>query len=321
MLTIDIIGLEGLVPVLVINDANNAVDVADAIHNGGLDVLEVTLRSDAGLEAIKNIAKHRSRFILGAGTVLSVEKCKEAIDNGAQFIVSPGFNADIVKWCLKSDIQVIPGCVTPTEIQMALDLGIKVVKFFPADVFGGISACKALAGPFRSSGLSFIPTGGVSEANLTDYADKPYIHAVGGGWLCSLTDIDIQNYSKITQVVSSSIDTFLGFNLCHIGINKPSVEESLHLTEKFQNAFHFAVSKGSSSNFVGSTIEVTNSVGLGEHGHIAILTNNIHRAAYHLQKRGFSPNPDTAKYKDKRLIAIYLTEDFGGFAIHLLQKN
>lgn len=315
------IGLEGLIPVVVINNADEAIYVAEAIHAGGLDTMEITLRSEAGLRAISNIAKYDTSIVLGAGTVLSLEKCKAAVDSGAKFIVSPGFNRDVVEWCLKSSISVIPGCVTPTEIQMALDMGIKIVKFFPADIYGGVLGCKALAGPFQHTGLSFIPTGGVNEKNLIEYIDKPFIHAIGGGWLCPREDINNRNYSNITLIVRSAIDTILGLNLSHIGIHQADANNSLDLVKKLEEAFHWPVRYGSNLYFVGKSIEVTNDIGSRANASITIVTDNINRSIYYLEKRNFTLDQRTAIYKEGKLMAIYLDEDFGGFAVKLIQKR
>jgi 2-dehydro-3-deoxyphosphogluconate aldolase/(4S)-4-hydroxy-2-oxoglutarate aldolase len=148
---------------------------------------------------------------LGAGTVLSADQAKAAVDAGAQFIVSPGFNDEVVGWCIKNDVAVTPGCVTPTEIEHALSFGLNVLKFFPASIYGGIKGCKALYGPYRM--VKFIPTGGVNLNTLAEYADKNYIHAIGGGWLCSSKDISNKDYESIKKTVKASIDILLGFEL------------------------------------------------------------------------------------------------------------
>ena len=178
------IGNAGLVPVVVIEDANDAADAAKALLAADLDIMEITMRTEAGIEAIKNVRKSFPEMLVGAGTVLSVDKAKEAVAAGAQFIVTPGFNPPVVKWCVENNIPITPGCVTPTEIDMALSYGIQILKFFPADVYGGVKGCKALYGPYKVAGVSFIPTGGVNNDNLPEFANQPFIHAVGGGWLC-----------------------------------------------------------------------------------------------------------------------------------------
>ena len=126
-------------------------------------------------------------MFVGAGTVITLEQCKKAVACGAKFIVAPGYSEEVVSWCVENDIAITPGCVTPTEIMAAMSHGLKVVKFFPANVYGGLSAMKALSGPF--GGIKFIPTGGVNDKNIAEYISAPFIHAVGGSWLCAKADI------------------------------------------------------------------------------------------------------------------------------------
>ena len=188
----------GVVPVVVIGNADDAVPTAKALLEGGVDVMEITLRTAAGLDAIREVAKNCPEVCVGAGTVLTLEQCKQAVEAGAKFIVSPGFDPATVKWCVENNIAVTPGCVTPTEIMGALTFGLQVLKFFPADVYGGLSAMKALAGPFGN--VKFIPTGGVSEKTLAEYVEAPFIHAVGGSWFCNKDDIANGNFERITEL-------------------------------------------------------------------------------------------------------------------------
>lgn len=320
MNSLERIGLAGLVPVVVIDNADDAVPSAQALLDAGLDVMEITMRTAAGIQAIKNVASNCPEMLVGAGTVLTLEKCKEAVDAGAKFIVSPGFNDKIVGWCVENNIAITPGCVTPSEIEKALAYGINTVKFFPADVFGGANACKALYGPYKAANVSFIPTGGINNENLAEYADKPYIFAVGGGWLCPTADIANHRFSAITESVNKAIDILLGFEFAHVGINQDTRDASVVDVNRLNKAFHFPIKLGNSSNMASTAIEVTNEPYLGKHGHLAIRTNNMKRAIHYLSKRGFEVDETTAKYKGNSLIAIYLKEEFGGFAVHLLQK-
>ena len=188
----------GVVPVVVIDDAKDAVPTANAMVAGGIDVMEITFRTAAAPDAIKAVADNCPDMLVGAGTVLNLEQCKKAVAMGAKFIVSPGFDAQVVAWCIENNIPVTPGCVTPTEITAAVNMGLKVLKFFPANVYGGLKALKSLAGPFV--GLKFLPTGGVSNDNIKEFIDTPFIHAVGGSWVCPKADIVAGNWDKITQL-------------------------------------------------------------------------------------------------------------------------
>ena len=312
------IGDAGLVPVVVIDDAELAAPTAKALIDGGLDIIEITMRTDQGIQAIKNVKKAYPDMLIGAGTVITIDKAKESIDAGAEFIVSPGLDTELVKWCQDKNIAITPGVVTPTDIQQALKYNLEVLKFFPAGVYGGLKGCKALYGPYRM--VKFIPTGGVNNDNLGDYADKNFVHAIGGSWLCKAPDINNRKFEKITQNVTESINILLGFELAHIGINAENEKESLTAAETFSDAFGFNLKKGNSSNFSGTGIEVNKSKGLGTMGHIAIKTNSIPRAVYYLNKKGYEVDWSTKKGTEQKTVAIYLKNEIGGFAIHLLQK-
>ena len=192
----------GVVPVVVIDDAKDAVPTANAMIAGGIDVMEITFRTAAAPDAIEAVSMNCPDMLVGAGTILNLEQCKLAVEKGAKFIVSPGFDAQVVAWCLENGIAVTPGCVTPTEITAAVNMGLKVVKFFPANVYGGLNAMKNLSAPFV--GVKFMPTGGVNAQNLREYIDAPFIHAVGGSWVCPKADIAAGNFEKITQLCAEA---------------------------------------------------------------------------------------------------------------------
>jgi len=308
----------GVVPVVVIEDGKNAVPTAKAMLAGGIDVMEITMRTGAALDSIKNVSSECPEVLVGAGTVITLDQCKAAVDAGAKFIVSPGFDKQVVEWCVENGVAVTPGCVTPTEITMALQYNIKVVKFFPANVYGGLSAMKALSGPFGD--VKFIPTGGVSAQNLSEFISAPFVHAVGGSWVCSKEDISKGNFDKITALCAEARKTVLGFEVAHIGINCADVDESMAVCEKFNSAFAFNIKEGNTSNYVSDAIEVMKSMGLGKNGHIAIRTNSLTAAIDELERRGFVMDMNSARYKGDKMIAVYLKEEFGGFAVHLLQK-
>lgn len=312
------LGNNAVVPVVVLDDANNAVPTAKALLAGGIDVMEITLRTAAGLDSIRAVAKECPEMLVGAGTVLNLEQAKAVVEAGAKFIVSPGFDPEMVAWCVENDITVTPGCVTPTEIMAALKLGVDVVKFFPANVYGGLKAMKGLSAPF--GGVKFIPTGGVNGENIGDYAAAPYVHTVGGSWVCTKADIAAGNFDKITQLCKEAVVNSMGFEVAHIGINTADEDKARSVARAFDQAFAFGVKEGNSSNFAGSGIEVVKSMYLGHSGHLAIRTNHIGRAVSYLEKKGYQVDHTTAKYKDEKMIAVYLEDEIGGFAVHLLQK-
>ena len=308
----------GVVPVVVLDNAADAVPTAKAMVAGGIDVMEITFRTAAAADFIRAVAAEVPEMLVGAGTVVNLEQCKLAVECGAKFIVSPGYDEETVAWCVENGVAVTPGCVTPTEIMAALKHGLKVVKFFPANVYGGLSAIKALSGPFV--GLKFIPTGGVNQQNLGEFVSNPSIHAFGGSWVCPKADIAAHNFDKITQLCAEARRGVMGFELAHVGVNCESADESLAVCEELEKAFDFEVKTGNSSNFASTGVEVMKSMYLGKNGHLAIRTNKIETAIAELEKRGFAVDMDTAKYKGDRMVAVYLKNEIGGFAIHLLQK-
>ena len=187
-----------VVPVVVLDKVEDAIPTAKAMAAGGVDTMEITFRTACAPDAIRAVADNCPDVLVGAGTIVNLEQCKLAIEMGAKFIVSPGFSDEIVGYCVANGIPVAPGCVTPSEIMGALKHGLKMVKFFPANVYGGLNAMKNLAAPFV--GLKFLPTGGVNAANIKEYIDAPFIHAVGGSWVCPKADIAAGNWEKITQL-------------------------------------------------------------------------------------------------------------------------
>lgn len=188
----------GVVPVVVLDRAEDAVPTARALLAGGVDVMEITFRTEAAAASIRAVAEACPEMLVGAGTVITLEQCRQAVACGARFIVAPGFDAEVVRWCVEQDVAVTPGCVTPTEIMAAMKLGLRVVKFFPAGIYGGLKAMKALSAPF--GGVRFIPTGGVDAHNLGEYLSAPFVHAVGGSWLCPKAEIAAGHFEQITAL-------------------------------------------------------------------------------------------------------------------------
>ena len=187
-----------VVPVVVLDKAEDAVPAARAMAAGGVDTMEITFRTACAPEAIKAVAENCPEVLVGAGTVLNLEQCKLAVEMGAKFIVSPGYSEEVVAYCVENGIPVTPGAVTPTEITTLIKKGLKVIKFFPANVYGGLNAMKNLSAPF--TGIKFLPTGGVNASNIKEYIDAPFIHAVGGSWVCPKADIAAGNFEKITAL-------------------------------------------------------------------------------------------------------------------------
>lgn len=308
----------GIIPVVKIDDAKNAAPLAKALCEGGLPVAEVTFRTVAAEEAIKNMVQACPDMFVGAGTVLTTEQVDRAVAAGAKFIVSPGLNPKIVKYCIEKNIPITPGTSSPTDIEQALELGLEAVKFFPAEASGGLAKIKAMAAPYVN--MLFMPTGGINAKNLNSYLDFPKILACGGSWMVSDALINTGEFDKIKELTREAVNTMLGFEIRHVGINASEEKEADSIATAFEKMFGFTKKDGNSSVFAGTAIEVMKTPYLGKNGHIAIGTNYIERAIYHMELQGFEFDMDTAKYKDGKIIAVYLKGELGGFAVHLVQK-
>lgn len=192
-----------LLPVIVIDDADHAAPLADALLAGGLPLAEVTMRTPAAESAIRAMSK-RGGISVGAGTVLSVDLCKKAMDAGASFVVTPGFNAKVVDYCVENNIPITPGIATCTEIEFALERGLSVVKFFPAESIGGAKALKAIGAPYAH--VKFVPTGGINEKNLADYLSIRQVLAVGGSWMVSKELLNAGKFDEVTRLTKAAVE-------------------------------------------------------------------------------------------------------------------
>ena len=308
----------GIVPVVVLNDADDAVPLCKALAEGGLPVAEITFRTAAAEESIRRVAAELPDVLVGAGTVLSIEQVDRAIGAGAKFIVSPGFNPEVVGYCVEKGCPIFPGCPTTSDIEKAMSFGLKVVKFFPAEAMGGLKVIKAVAAPYGA--MRFMPTGGVNEKNLLDYLAFDKIVACGGSWMCDAKAIAAKEWDKITETTRSAVQKMLGFEIKHVGINCGDADEAMAVAKKFSALFGWPVKDGNSSTFSGTAIEAMKAPYLGTHGHIAIGTTSCVRAKAYLESIGFEFAEETAKFKGDKLNAIYLKDEIAGYAIHLVNK-
>jgi 2-dehydro-3-deoxyphosphogluconate aldolase/(4S)-4-hydroxy-2-oxoglutarate aldolase len=195
-----------LVPVIVLEDANDAVPLCEALAAGGLMVAEFTFRTSAAAESIRQVRKELPEFIVGAGTVTTVEELADAAKAGAQFGVAPGCNPIILTAAEKIGLPFFPGVATPSDVERALQAGCKVLKFFPASQVGGPEMIKTLAGVYGHRGVGFIPTGGVSEANLANYLTAKGVIAVGGSWMVPAAALKARNWSRITEATRTAVE-------------------------------------------------------------------------------------------------------------------
>jgi 2-dehydro-3-deoxyphosphogluconate aldolase/(4S)-4-hydroxy-2-oxoglutarate aldolase len=198
------LGRIGIIPVVVIEDASSAVPLGQALISGGLPCAEITFRTPAAADAIREINAAYPEILVGAGTVLTIDQVELAIASGARFIVTPGFDAQVVDWCLANDIPVTPGVMTPTDINQALSRKLAVLKFFPAEAAGGIKTLKAVGGPY--AGVKFIPTGGITIDNLAEYLSLPMVHACGGSFMVKQQIIAGGDFQTITRLAQAAVD-------------------------------------------------------------------------------------------------------------------
>ena len=233
------------------------------------------------------------------------------------FIVTPGYNPKVVNYCVEKGIPIVPGCMDTNTIEMALEAGLDTVKFFPAGQAGGVPMMKALAGPYVN--LRFVPTGGVNKDNLLDYLGFKKVVAVGGSWMVKGELVNNDRFDEIERLSREAVEKMLNFRVVHVGIHNDSEEEAEEQVERFCGIFGFGRTPKTSSTFASDGIEVCRKRFPGVNGHIAIGTGNVERAIYHLSKKGVSFDMGTAKHKDERMTSVYLSEQIGGFGIHLME--
>ena len=237
----------GIVPVVVLDDAKDAAPLAKALCEGGLPCAEVTFRTAAAEESIRIMAKEFPEMLVGAGTVLTTEQVDRAVNAGAKFIVSPGLNPTVVKYCVDKGIPVTPGTSNPSDVEMAISLGLDVVKFFPAEQAGGINMIKAMAAPYTQ--MKFMPTGGINAKNINSYLAFDKILACGGSWMVKKDLVAAGEFDKIRDLTKEAVQTKLGFELAHIGINCDNETEAEKTADAFDGLFGFTKKVGNSSVF------------------------------------------------------------------------
>lgn len=308
----------GIVPVVVLDDAKDAKPLAKALCEGGLPCAEVTFRTAAAEESIRIMAEEFPEMLIGAGTILTTEQVDRAVNAGAKFIVSPGLNPEVVKYCVSKDIPITPGTSNPSDIETALSFGLEVVKFFPAEAAGGLNMIKSLAAPYTN--VKFMPTGGINANNINSYLAFDKIIACGGSWMVKGDLIKAGDFDKIRELTKEAVQTMLGFELKHIGINCENEAEADSTADAFDRLFGFTKKAGNSSVFAGSYIEAMKTPGAGAKGHIAIGTNSVLRAKNYLETQGVEFDESSVKLNGKKVAAIYLKNEVNGFAVHLIQK-
>jgi len=310
----------GLIPVIKIENAEDAVPLAKALIDGGLPAAEITFRTACAAEAISNITKAFPEMLVGAGTVLTAEQADAAIAAGAKFIVAPGLNPKVVAHCQKRGVPMLPGCSNPSDIEAALELGLKTVKFFPAEAAGGLKMLKAMAAPYGQ--LTFMPTGGIDAGNLLDYLNFNKIIACGGSFMVKDDLVKAKAWDQITALTKNAVKTMLGLEFVHMGINNATAEDAMRGAKMFEALFGLTLKDGNKSVFAGEAFEFMKSNGRGTHGHIGIRTNFVDRAMDYFKRMGFEFDEETVTYDEKtgKPKFVYFKDEICGFAVHLVKK-
>ncbi len=317
---VDKLGDVGIVPVIKLDKVENAEKLAKALREGGINCAEVTFRAKGADEVIRRMTKAYPDMLVGAGTVLTCEQADAAYAAGAKFCVAPGLNPKVVKHCLDKGIPFAPGLSSASEIEQALELGLTFAKFFPAEQAGGLPYIKSVCGPYTT--MRFMPTGGVTADNLNTYLAYNKIVCCGGSWIVPAKMLEEENWAGITALCREAVDKMLGFKMVHVGINCRNPKEAEAVADKFDTAFGFAKKVGNSSVFADTYVECMKTPFKGDMGHIAVSTNSVKRAIYQLKQRGFECDESSYKYdKAGNPTVAYLKDQFGGFAVHLVQAK
>ncbi len=314
------LSLIGLIPVIKIENPDDAVPLAKALIDGGLPAAEITFRTACAAEAIKNITDAYPEMLVGAGTVLTTEQVDAAIAAGSKFLVSPGLNPKVTAYCLSKGVPMLPGCSNPSDVEAALELGLDTVKFFPAEAAGGLKMLKAMAAPYGQ--LKFMPTGGINADNLLDYLKFNKIVACGGSFMVKDELIKEKKWDEITALTRNAVKTMLGLEFVHMGINNDNIEEAHKSAKLFELMFGLPCRETSKSTFAGDAFEFMHGKGPGKCGHIGIRTHFVDRAIAYFERMGIEIDHDSITYDEKtgKPKFCYFKEEISGFAIHLVQK-
>lgn len=309
----------GLVPVIRLDDPSKAVPLARALKAGGIPTAEITFRAAGAERAIAAVAQAEPDVLLGAGTVLTVEQVKQAIDAGARYILCPDFDPAVVGYCLEHEIPVLPGCSTPSEVGQAVRLGLQAVKFFPAETAGGVAALRALAGPFGQ--MKFLPTGGINEKNLCDYLALEQVLACGGSWMVPQSLLDAEDWDGVTALARAAVRAMLQPSFAHLGVNSADTAAARQTRDDFADLYLETPERDTDvSVFVGA-FEVMKAPGRGAHGHLALCVNDVDRAERYYRALGYAFDEETRRRDEKgRTTFLYLDDPVGGFAVHLLRR-
>lgn len=308
----------GIVPAIVLDRVEDAAPLADALCKGGIPAAEVTFRTAVAHDAMIAMKKQRPELLVGAGTVLTIDQVDSALDAGAEFIVAPGLNPEIVRYCQSKGVAVCPGISSASELEEALSLGIHTCKFFPAEAMGGIKTIKALCGPYKN--MTFMPTGGVNTNNMLDYLSYNKIFAIGGTWMVNPALIKEGKFDQVEKISKEAVLKMLGMHVKHIGINCEEADGK-SVAETFANLLQGSVRETSKGYFGSEMIEVMVKEHFGTKGHIAIGVNNVERALAYYRALGFAFDEDSITYDEAGDAKFaYFKDEIAGFKVHFVNN-
>lgn len=310
----------GVLPTISFENVDEAVTACTLLSEKSIHVIEVMLRSENSLESIKKIKNDFPNFVVGAGTVKNIKDVETAIGAGADFVVSPFIDINTIQYCLSKDILIVPGVSTAQEIAIVTNLGVRTVKYFPAESLGGSSAIALLAGVFPE--VSFIPTGGITTENFMSYLRQPTVIAVGGGFVFDKEALRRCDFPKLLNHIDHVLDVLFQFRIKHLGINMENNAEASDLAMRFNRLFNFNVEGKSKSYFAGDGLEIMKTQYFGEKGHIGIVSSDVDRAFHYLKRKGIMFIESSIVYtKNGRVKMAYLEGEYGGFAVHLMAEE
>jgi 2-dehydro-3-deoxyphosphogluconate aldolase / (4S)-4-hydroxy-2-oxoglutarate aldolase len=293
------LSLGGIVPVVVIEDESHAEPLAGALLAGGLSTMEITFRTKAAHGAMARITQKVPGMLLGAGTVLSVDQVKMALDAGAKYIVSPGFNRKVVEYCISSGVPVTPGTSSPTDVEAALELGLEVVKFFPAEAAGGLAFLKAISAPYKQ--VKFIPTGGIDENNILSYLKFGPVLACGGSWMVKADLVNAGKFAEVTKLTQQAVRTMLGLTVSRVGVSAPTGAADALLK-----------ALGGSGGIQPA--------GEGTAKHVAIGTHFPERAIAYFHRHGVGVRQELKDPKSGKVTGALLDVTLDGFDVRIEQR-
>ncbi|MGI6168473.1 MAG: bifunctional 4-hydroxy-2-oxoglutarate aldolase/2-dehydro-3-deoxy-phosphogluconate aldolase [Christensenellales bacterium] len=310
------IELCGIVPVIKLNSPDEALPLCQALENGGIDVAEITFRSDAATKAIALVRQNMPQMLVGAGTVTNLEQAQQAKDAGAQFMVTPGFSDKVTAFCQQHKIPLTPGCSSPTDMQSVLEAGLDVAKFFPAEASGGLKALKAISAPYHM--LKFMPTGGIGPNNLVEYLSFNKVLACGGSWMVPDKLLKEKRFDEIQALTKEAVALLHGFSFHAIRLHSGDRKQAQKSADALCALLGLSQKENGSLLFAGDSIQL-NCEGDGK-GALVFACNHVERALYALQKKGVQAVSQSLSYPNNRLNGAALQANFLGYNIELTQR-